>query len=360
MIARLVPFVLLASLPALADGTPTATATVPAPAAEPQAPAFPLHASASLTNSAGTGTFILPGTGTYSDTQITSLLVLSGSAKINESWSASAMMRLATEWTQPDDATYQGQINLFDPRFAVSYKALSIKDIGLDLGVSGGYWLPISMPSRAAGSLGTFTLGGKVGYVPPQVAGLSTYGALGIGWGPTIPGLWSNISKGHDFVATNGQATETLSCAQGVRSGDVNNGACGGVGRAYRWNAGLGAAYSFLDDQLSASADVTYIQSFNTFQPFSNSDQLGYTNLNAAPAKGAFDLYEGVATVGSAGLSYTPVKWFTLTGGIYTYQPITSDGRNIRWFPFWDLGTFTAGGANNNFSSVFIDTTFSI
>lgn len=374
MIARLAPFALLvAALPALAAGSGVTAGTATANAEKPTEDAFPLHASASFTNSAGTGTFIIPGTGTYGDAQVSSLLVLSGSAKINSDWSASAMMRLATEWTQTDGDTFQNEIDLFDPRFSLSYKALTLKDIGLDVGLNGGYWLPLSMASRAVGSTGVFTLGGKVGYAPPQVPGLSTYFAAGIGDAYNDAGLraaYAAEAHGKGFVATNGQATDTISCAQGVRAGDALNGGCGGTGRGFRWNAGIGAGYSFLDDQLSVSADLTYLQSFNAYQPGNTGvDNLGYQNSQLASqyAQGAYDLNEGVATVGSLGLSYTPVKWFTLTGGIYTFQPNITGGANgntYRWFPLWDLNTLpfigTRGGANDNFSSVFIDTTFSI
>jgi hypothetical protein len=357
-------------VPGSAGTAGVATTSVPAPEAQkPQD--FPLHASASITHSAGTGTFVVSG---YNNPTIQGLGVLSGNARINDAWSASAMLRMAWEYTDSDSDTYNHQIDLFDPRFGVSYKAWDDKDLGLGLGLSGGYSLPLSLGSRAVGSTGIFSLGARLGWAVPPVSGLSFYGVLGVGDSYNDAGLrqsYFEAAAGKPFVATNNENTTTLSCAQGTRGGsDVGNGACSSAGRGFRWNAGVGGAYSFLDDQLAVSLDMTYLQSFGEFQPSNTgSDNLGYLNseLSSKNAAGAFPLEAGVITIGSIGVSWSPVKWFTLTGGTYTAQPLITGGNSgnvVRWFPLWDMGSLgwmgNAKTAVDNYSSVFIDTTFSI
>ncbi len=340
--------------PADAVTAVSAVAKTPAKKADP----LPLHASAGVTTSLGSATYVLSPV----NPTLQSLLTLGGTAKINEQWSVSANERIGFEWTNTDSDTYNHQLELADPRFAVSYNAFNFKDLGLGVALSGTYALPISMASRADGSLGGLGVGARGTWTAPMLKGLGAYAALSGGYTPSSGALaarYAQAQTGVGFTASNGVATSTLSCADGARAGDIENFGCGHLPPGPRWGLGLGASYQ-ISDQLSASVDLGYAQAFSSYLPPTDGTTTGYngTQYDNADLTGAHALNGFVprqSTTGSLGLSWSPTAWFTLTGGTFSAQPfLSSDNKGVR-FPLWDFVS-----PANNFSSFFVDTTFQI
>ena len=107
-----------------------------------------------------------------------------------------------------------------------------------------------------------------------------------------------------------------------------------------------GAGWSTLGGQLSFNATAALMQQFSAY--WGPDDEK--TSVNAQTGLQQRDVF----TTGVLQASYAPTSWFFLTVGTQTFQPLYTSTRNgVRVFPFWD---FTS--AANNFSSVFVDTTF--
>jgi hypothetical protein len=305
-------------------------------------PKFPLHLFANLTQSLGSGTFVINPNNPTTQTalSINPFLVLGD-------WAVTAQQGLQIEETQSDSTTSPNQVELSDTRLGVSYRGLRFEDIealgnsAIYLQFNGSYGIPISLGSRQAGSVGTTALGTRAIF-NNEATGIYSFAHLDGSYSLLVPGLAERFASQSSLAyddRTNGNVVPQ-GCI--VRDpSELASYACGRIPSLARWSTGLVVGWGFGDGHWSASAGLDFTQSFRAYD--SPKDQ--FTANNAVAGVGHSE-----ATSGDISLTYIPQEWLWITLGAQSNQPVlTSDNKGVR-FPFWDfLGPY------NNFSSLYVD-----
>lgn len=301
---------------------------------------FPLHATASLTQSVGAGTFV---PGPTNNPMIQTSLTLQPTV-VYKGFVGFVSQSYAFEWTDSDTTTTKNQVELSDLAVGLRYQGFTLPEYDIIFSVGGGAQLPMSMASRQAGSVGALQLSGRTTYYN-EATGLLAYGALNTGYTILVPALSQRFAKpnspeGVDQIAD----AETLSCI--VRNvNELNNYACGTVPNRFFWRAGAGGSWTGLDGILVVSLDLSYQQSFSAFQVWADDE---FTADNAVTG-----LVPRQSTSANIGVTWVAQPWVFLTAGAQTFSPLWSaDGKHPR-FPLWD---FESTRENN--SLLYLDATF--
>lgn len=351
--------------PAPAAPAAEATASTLAPDTK-KADAFPLHASASLTQSVGSGTFV---TSPWNPT-VSSSLTVAPTARLAEAWNMGVRQSFGLEWTQSDGTTYANQIELSDLTVSTSYSGVKLKDLGVGLTFGGGVDLPVSMYSRQIGRLGALKASGTASY-SHDATGLSAGLNLGAGYGLLVPALGQRVATGavRPYQDRLGDSITPVAC--NLRDPvEVQSYGCldGGLPTIANWAVTVSGGWTTTEGKLSLGADLSYGQGISAFVGPDDA----YTADNATPGLG---VRQRLST--SLSVSYTPVPWFVLSGGLQSSQPfLASDGKGVRvpfseWIvPIGNPSQSSNGSVDgtdlhygqlyNNFSGLFVDTTFSI
>ena len=306
---------------------------------------FPLHMSASLSQSVGSGTFILDR---YSDNPfLLTSLSLNPSARFG-GWSVALSHTITFEETQPDNPTGR-RVDMFDPRVTVGHSVLALKALGVNIGARGGLAIPISIASRQAGTVLAPLLSGNISYSAPFLSGLN----LSAG----VSGRYHLISRrlaGRDQAPGKelGQTQTSpiqISNTCLTRPGESVADACVGASTVFLLSENLSASYSVGDWSLSAS--LALIHPINNY--WAGKDSLASENANGS-------LLPTNLSNGSLTVSYQALKWLSLSAGTSSFQRVLRSRAgsylnplNYR-FPFWDFE-----GAAANRSSVFTSVTAS-
>lgn len=322
-------------------------------------PPFPLHATASLTHSIGSGTFV---TGSGNNPTLASALTLTPLASY-KGFTFIANQSFGFEYTQSDYTSAANQVEMSDLSLAARYTKLSAGDFNFIPTVS--YVVPLSLTSRNFGSVGNFGAGLRAGYSLNDY-GLSFYGTLTTGYTGLVPALSqrfrNNPSK--PFVDDSGKSLKAINCS--LRNDiELSSYACsdGALPSVWRWGTGVGANWSILEGQLSFSLDLGLAQGFSVF--FGPDDEFTADNARKGwtPRQ---------SSSGNLSATYAPTSWFFLTGGINSQQGLFTNNcfasdanaadecvagkvsnEHLR-FPLWDFET-----PRDNNSSIYVDTTFS-
>lgn len=302
-------------------------------------PAFPLHAFISLTQSLGQGTFVL---GYANNSMFASSLSITPYLAW-EGWWFMANQSLNFEWTQSDFTTLPNQLIVNDTILQARYWGLAISELSLRLPVTFRVDLPTSMASRWAGLLAGVGATGAFQWNTPF--NVMFTGNVNARYNIIVPS-WAQrgateLGKAYEdrFLGT----LQPRGCL--VRSPvEAANFACGLVPRVAAVSGSLGFNWF-----AAAGVMVTGSVGMNTGLSYFWSPDDAFTSDNARPGLGH---QEG--TSGSLGVSYSPLPWLWLTVSADTAQSLyQANGRDIRWFPFWDFWS-----PANNLSSVSFDTTF--
>ena len=337
--------------PTATDAQPGTSSTVDAVVETANADdKFPLHASLSLTQNLGSGTFYV---GTAFNPTLFTTMELAPSLVLGD-FVLSAAQGLALEWTQSDSTTYANQVEIADTRFGVRWGGLRLDDAGLSLSLSAGYTLPISAASRFYGSIGGLGAGARGAWTWKQI-GLTVSSGANVGGNVLVPALAGDVQD-RPFTDRTFGVTNAPSCL--LRDGEAAGVACVGTGPAFRYGLSLGTSWTTLDGALTTGAELVFGQAYDNY--WGADDELRADDAIAGPP---FSPYWS----GTLSVSWTPVEWFTLTGGTASSQGFwgryadtgaAANPNNFRWptFPFWD---FTGNGRFNT-STLFVDTTFSI
>lgn len=369
----LTPVAIALSLSA-AEPAPDAAATAPAPDATAadtadkpaKKPKFPLHASASLTQSVGSATFV---TSPWNPT-VSSSLTLAPSARLADAWNLGLRQSFGLEWTQSDGTTYANQIEMSDLTVSTSYSGVKLQDLGVNLTFGGGLDLPLSMYSRQIGRLAALKASGTAAY-SHDATGLSTSLNLGAGAGLLVPSLGQRVANNpvRPYEDRLGDSITPVAC--NLRDPlELQSYGCldGGLPSVANWAATLSGGWTTMEGKLSLGAELSYGQGLSAFVGPDDA----YTADNAVPGLG---VRQRLSTSLSA--SWSPVSWFVLSGGLQSSGPfLSSDGKGVRvpyseWIvPTGNPSQSGDGSLNgtdlhygplyNNFSGFFVDTTFSI
>ena len=305
---------------------------------------LPVHATASLTSSLGSGTFVIsPNNPTFEQT-LTLNPLFSWDA-----WTVLVNQRIGLEWTNSENTTYARQLDLSDTVVGVRWSGLRLPEQGMMLLISAGYQVPISMQSRWVGSLGTPTLGAR-GIWNINSINLSSYAAVGAGYSILSPGLAAAYQRSVPAkpYADRVFGTTTPATCNPRNDTELTNYGClqGGLPTEFRWNATMGTNWSFGDGAFALGMDLGYNQGFSAF--IGPDDE--FTAGNAVPG-----LVPRQSTSGNLSLSWIPQQWLYVTGGFFSMQPaFTADGKWLR-FPLWDFVS-----PYSNFSSIYLDLTVAI
>jgi hypothetical protein len=307
---------------------------------------MPVHAWIGLTTSVGSGTFATEGfynPTVQSSFSLTPMIMYKG-------WQVLVNQNIGFEWTQADGNTYAHELELSDTTFGVRNLALlRFPDAKVSFWPSVNYAAPLSMASRQAGSLGTFSGAFRGNYNGLSDIGLTIFGGVNAGYTVLAPGLSQSFANSDvKPVDSYGQSIVPVSC--NVRStGELANYACldGGLPSVARWGASLGAWWFYLlDGNLGFSANLGYTQSFSVYG--SKDDQ--YTADAAITG-----LVPRQNMSSDLSMTYMPTGWLWLSLGASTQQPfLSADGTRMR-FPLWDFES-----ASSNFSSLYFDATFAL
>jgi hypothetical protein len=357
-----------------ADAAPAATATPPAPDASASAkapdadqkPTFPLHGSASLTQSVGSGTFV---TSPWNPT-ISSALTLAPSARLADAWNLGLRQSFGLEWTQSDGTTYTNQIEMSDLTVSTSYAGVKLPDLGVAFTFGGGLDLPLSMYSRQVGRLAGLKASAGASY-SNDGSGLSAGFNLGAGYGLLVPALGQRVASAPVKPYTDRLGDSITPVACNLRDpSEVQSYGCldGGMPSIANWSATLSGGWATMEGKLSLGAELSYGQGISAY--VGPDDQ--YTADHASPGLGVRQRFST-----NLGVSWTPVPWFVLSGGLQSSEPfLSADGKSMR-IPFsewlvptgnpWQSSNGSTAGTDlsyaplyNNFSGFFLDTTFSI
>ncbi|MDP2339335.1 MAG: hypothetical protein Q8O67_00135 [Deltaproteobacteria bacterium] len=301
---------------------------------------FPLHANISLTHNVGSGTFVATPFNPTVSSQLTLAPFIAW-----EGFNISLSQTLGMEWTQSDSTTYGNQVEMSDIGLRVGYNKFAFADLNLVIIPSVSYQVPISLASRQAGSLGTPNLGVRAIYSLPD-HGFSFYASGSTGFTFLVPALSQRFANQQpkEFEDDLGNKVTPASCITRTPA-ELLNYACGGLPSAFRWSTGLGGSWTGLDNQLSLSLDLGYGQGYSVY--FSPDDQ--FTADRAVPGAGLRQ-----STSGNLSATYIPTSWFFLTLGFSSFQGAFQENGTTPRFPLWDFVS-----PYNNFSSVYVDTTFS-
>lgn len=301
--------------------------------------AFPLHIQASLTNQIGQGTFVVGPT--HNSSVVSSLSV----APRFQYGPFNLMIRqnFIFEWTSPDNQTGR-RMDWFDTSVDANY-IIPVGATGLLVGLRGGLRLPISLISRQQGRLFAATARLNLIYSTP-IPGLVVIGGFGGQGNVNVPawrgaGFFGNAAEGgKPFIDSQGREISTHTCL--ARSGELAANACANTGSIGNIS-GVGIA-SYSIGQFNFSA---VLSAFTIIREYWGPDD-EFTSENAVPG-----LSHTPLTNGDLSVNWTPLRWFTLSGGLTSFQPMFDSANRWPRFPFWD---FIA--ARDNYSSVYVSTTF--
>jgi hypothetical protein len=324
-------------------------------AAEP----MPLHATASLTHSVGSGTFV---TGSGNNPTLSSALTLTPLASYR-GFTFLLNQSFGFEYTQSDYTSAPNQVEMSDLVVAGRYNRFSVADVLILPTVS--YVAPLSLSSRNVGSVGT--LGGGVrGIYNFNDYGLTVYATASTAFTGLVPALSQRFASNDTkpVVDDSGNSLATVGC--NVRNiQELSSYACldGNLPSVWRWSTGTGIAWSGLDGKLNVNVDLGFSQGFSAY--YGADDE-----FTAANARTGWTPRQ--STSGNISVTYVPVGWFFLTGGLGSQQALFTNNcfasddnatdecvagdvsnEHVR-FPFWDFET-----PRDNNSSLFVDTTFS-
>ncbi len=301
--------------------------------------AFPLHIQATLTNQVGQGTFVF---GSANNPSVVSSLSIAPRFQ----WGPFNLMirqNFIFEWTSPDNQTGR-RMDWFDTSIDANY-IIPVGSTGLLVGLRGGLRLPVSLISREQGRLFAATARVNLIYSTP-LPGLVLIGGLGGQGNVNIPawrgaGFFGTAAEdGKPFIDSQGREISTHTCL--TRSGELAANACanpGSIGNI----SGVGIA-SYSIGQFNFSA---VLSAFTIIREYVGPDD-EFTAENARPGIGHTPL-----TNGDLSVNWSPIRWFTLSGGVTSFQPMFDAANRWPRFPFWD---FIA--ARDNYSSVYVSTTF--
>jgi hypothetical protein len=309
---------------------------------KPRAEPMPVHLWASLTQSVGSGSFVLnpPNPTTSTTLTFTPLIIYKG-------WMVLANQSIGLEWTDDDNAAVNRAPEVSDLTIAGrSLRHLALPELNLGFWPTLGYQVPLSLGSRQAGSLGTVIGAFRTNYFVRDV-GLTLYGTVGGAYSLLVPGLAARFGDNPVRPYEDRQlGTVTPVSCNPRNAAELQSYACndGALPAQWRWNANIGFWWYYLfDGTLGVTADFGFNQSFSTF--VGPDDQFKADNAVAG-------LVPRQATSGSVSLVWIALDWLWLSGGVSSSQPfLTADGKAPR-FPLWDFVS-----PHNNFSSVFFDAT---
>lgn len=311
---------------------------VTAEAGEP----MPLHFWGGLTHSVGAGTFV---TGPTNNPNVSTTLSLVPNL-IYKGWVVGVSQRIGIEYTQGDFTTRQGQLELADTVLTVRYNGFRLPDLNLLFSLSGNYAVPISLASRHNGSAGTFSGGGRATWLKQDI-GLAVYGALSGGYTQLVPSLAGREAPGNVYQDRSLGAVRPQVCNPRAE-GETQNYLCndGFLPSIFSWGPATGVTWMTFDGVLTFAFDFAYRQAVVAF--YGPDDQ-----YRADAARTGYGLRQFTST--NLAASWSPTAWFSLTGGLSTFQPVfRGDGVTPR-FPLWDIHT-----TRDNWSSLYVDTTFSL
>jgi opacity protein-like surface antigen len=346
--------VLALSLPAAAQSAATVNAQLSGAPEEH----FPLNGQVSLTHSMGSATYVM----SPPNPTLSSRLSLQPTARLAPGWLLGVNQSIGFEWTRSDSTTYANQLELSDLGVRVTYTGIAWDDLGLRLALSGGYSLPISMASRQIGSTGPMSVSSRLTW--NGVAGFNAYGSARVGVNPIFSGLAERFhdQAGKKYVDRLGRSIATVAC--NPRNDEELAGfVCldGGFPSVVTWSAGGGLGYTppVLNESLFIGLDFTFAQGFSAF--VGPDDEYRATRAAAG-------LVPRESTQTNLSVSWTPEPWFILTGGLFSGQPFLASNSVTPRLPLVDGflcisdgNAATAGDycpAAQNFSSIYIDTTF--
>ena len=302
-------------------------------------PAFPLHAFISVTNTVGQGTFIVDG---FANPMFASSLSLTPYIAW-EGWWFMANQSFNFEWTQSDTTTLPNQLMVNDTIFQARYWGIAINELSLRLPVTFRVSLPTSLASRWSGRAAGLGLTSAFQWNTPF--NVMFTGNVTAGYNVIVPS-WAQRGATDDGKAYQDRFLGTLtpkSCL--IRSPvEAANFACGNIPRVASVSGSLGFNWF-----AAPGVMVSGRMGMNTGLSYFWSPDDEFTSDNARPGLG-----HGESTNGSLSVSYSPLPWLWLTVGADTAQGLyQANGRDIRWFPFWDFWS-----PANNLSTVSFDTTF--
>jgi hypothetical protein len=305
-------------------------------------PPLPLHINLSLTESVGSGTFVVsPWNPTVASTlTLTPIVAWQGfTFLLNQSF--------GLEHTSSDTTT-SPQVEISDLSMLGRYMRWSLADGAILLLPTVGYQVPLSMFSRETGSLGT-GIGGLRAILNLGEYGISLYSATNAGFSFLVPSL-AHRFRLQKALPVNDRvlgAITPVTCNPRNQL-ELSNYGCsdGQLPAQWRWGTGVGGAWFGFDGAVSVNVDLNYGQSFSVF--------LGPDDARKADAAVA-GLVPRQTTSGNISVSLIPLPWLFFTLGANSFQGAwTADGKTIR-FPFWDFVS-----PYNNFSQIYLDTTISL
>ena len=174
------------SVPANAQGAPQLQQTK---ATADQKAGFPLHASVSLTQNIGSGTFVASPFNPTVSTQLTMAPSLSW-----QGFNFGLSQTLGMEWTQSDGTTYAHQVEMSDIGLSAGSAGWALDDLNLSLAPSLGLQLPVSLAARQAGSLGTPSLAARASWRLPE-QGFAFYVKGSTGYTILVPALATRFAN---------------------------------------------------------------------------------------------------------------------------------------------------------------------
>lgn len=328
--------------------------------------AFPLSASANLSNALGSGWL---GAGYTQNPYFSQTLTPSLSYKLPKAdylptMAVSTRMDVSVQWISNHfSETYDRVPRTSDLFGTLSFPGFYKEEItGVKLSGSLGVRAPLSLLSRRWNVLGSLSGGGSVGWSTAHLEDMvpEWLGDFSLTYAPNVsvsghtspnPSLpCDGAALGADAVRF-GNAAENLDRVPLVitREGEINvNGECIIPGRRVigGFSHSLSAGWSHGKHSVGASFGLIY----QLLAPLSSAPEL------SSP----FATAQNWSELSTGSLSYTysvPMESFdlpmdtslALTAGVSSFQPSYHlDGKNLR-FPFWDFVT-----PQNNFSAAFV------
>lgn len=297
---------------------------------------FPLHATASITNSLGAGTFVL---GPTNNPQWQTSLTLQPTV-VYKGFVGFVSQTYQLEWTDSDLTTTKNQFELSDLSVGLRYQNFRLPEYGLIFSVGGSAQLPLSMLARQAGSIATVGGNGRVTYFN-EATGLLAYGALGANVTASHPALSQRFAN--NPVKQGLDDAEVASCI--VRDiTELDNYACAPTPNLWSWRGAVGGSWSGLEGFVF-SLDLAYQQLFNSFVVWERDE------FTADPA--ATGLVPRQFMTSNLSATWVAQPWMFLTLGLSTWSPfLAADAKRPR-FPLFDFES-----TRNNLSQFYFDVTF--
>ena len=240
-----------------------------------------------------------------------------------------ASQEVFLELTQSDTTTRYLQPQAADTALQLAYDV----DLpwGLGLTANANASVPLSLTSRASGSLGGYgvSLQGK------WTAG-TAWPTLWAVWGATynaiVPQLADRFGQ-TPVIPLDIDGARRIRPQSCIRrsSAELGQYACTALPSAGFGSATVGLSWTFLDGLLTASAWANIVSALSAY--VGPDDK--YT-----PEGSPTGLFLNNTTTGVTSLSLAPTDWLSLSVGTWSFQPLlTADGKFYR-FVFWDFIAF--------------------